>query len=144
MSNKGNKMSLATRLEIGIANQKDRRKIDKLIEEYISKQNKSTFPNLTDAALYAGISERTLIRYEQSTPEGSKIRQALQKIRDMEKSALINKALTRKYDPRIATLLLKANHGLKEEPTHLEQNNYFNIPPELLAEAIELSRKSKK
>jgi hypothetical protein len=48
-----------------------------------------------------------------------------------------------KTDSKLTGLLLKADHGLIEKPQQLTQNNYLNISPDLLAEAIELSRSSK-
>ena len=143
MSNKGNKLTLATKMAIGTANEKDRGKINKLVLDYISRLKKGSFPTLTDCAIYAGISERTLIRYENETPQGSIIRQALDKIRDLEKSALIHGGLKRKYDGKLVALLLKANHGLREEPKAENPSSIFAVPAEILAEAISISRRSK-
>lgn len=79
--------------------------------------------------------------YEATTPEDSEIREALDLIRDKQKSKLIKGGLNREYDSKIATLLLTANHNIRPEPTQLTQNNTFNVSPEILAEALTLSRK---
>ena len=143
MSNKGNTLTLATKMAIGTANEKDRGKIDKSVLDYISGLKKGTFPTLTDCAIQAGISEKTLIRYEISTPEGSKIRLALDLIRDLEKSALIHGGLTRRFDGRVVTLLLNAHHNVREQQQKPDQSSIFAVPTEILAEAIALSRTKK-
>ena len=142
MSNKGINQSLATRRKISLENGKDKAKILSKIKQYTKDLKINQFPSITDAAIYSGISEKRLVIYEQSTPDNSDIREALDYIRDLQKSKLQLKGLDRTYDSKITTLLLKANHGLKEEPANLTQNNTFNVSPELLAKAIDISRKS--
>lgn len=139
---KNQTMSLSARLKIGLDNAKNKAKIEVRIKEYINELKPTDFPSITDAAIYAGISENRLVVYEQSTPDDSTIRGALAYIRDLQKSKLQLKGLDRTYDSKITTLLLKANHGLKEEPANLTQNNTFNVSPELLAKAIDISRKT--
>jgi plasmid replication initiation protein len=143
MSFKGHNHSLAVRTKISLDNQKNRTIIDNKVIDYINCIKKSDFPNLTDCAIHAGISEKRLIQYELTTGEDSTIRLALDLIRDLQKSSLMKNGLYKIFDNKITTLLLKANHGLREEPTHLEQNNIFNISPEILAEALEISRTKK-
>lgn len=144
MSNAGNKHTSIAKRKIGLANAKDRAKIDKLVSNYISTLKPQDFPSLTDAALYAGIAEKNLIAYEISTPDGSKIREALDEIRDRQKSFLMKNGLFRVTDSRITGLLLEANHGVKKDtPNNLTQNNIFNVSPEVLSEAISLSREKK-
>jgi hypothetical protein len=144
MSFKGQKQTSLTKYKIGLANQKDRAEIDKHIEEYINGVQEGDFPTITEASLHAHINEKNLIIYEEGSPDDSTIRRLLDTVRDLQKTALIKGGLSRKYDSKITTLLLKAHHGLKEEPTHLEQNNFFNgLSPELLSEAISISRNKK-
>jgi hypothetical protein len=140
---KGISHSIETRQKIGLANAKDRAILDQKVEEYIHQLSKGDFPDITDVALYAGIAEKNLLIYEAQTPQDSKIRLLLDHVRDLAKSALKHGGLTKKFDGRMTALLLNIDHGMKEQPTTLTQNNNFNISPELLSEAIELSRKKK-
>lgn len=141
MSNKGNHHTTLAKRKIGIANKKDRAKIDKGIEDYINRLTKAQFPSLTAAANYAGISEKRLILYEMSTEDDSKIRLLLDEVRDRQKTKLIENGLNRKYDSRITGMLLQAHHGLKPENPNLTQTNIFNVSPDILADALALSKK---
>lgn len=141
MSTKGNELSIITRHKIGLANQKDRTELHEKINSYIEGLKAVDFPSIVSASLYAGISEKTLLSYEARTAEDSDIRILLTHIRDLQKQYLIEKGLSRLIDGKLTGLLLRADHGLKDEPTNLTQNNTFNVSPELLAEAIELSKK---
>lgn len=147
MSNKGIPQTLATRRKISLANQKDRAFILEKIAYYVemiqTPEWKSTFPSVTSASILAGINEKNLIAYELTTPDGSDIRLLLDTIRDLQKERLMERGLNKLYDSKIVSLLLKAHHGLREEPTQLTQNNTFNVSPEILAEALQLSRQKK-
>lgn len=143
MSNKGVPQTLATRQKISLANKKDRLLINQKVKEYLESLKKDSFPTLTECAIYAGISEKRLILYEMETPENSEIRLMLDEIRDRQKLSLMKNGLNKNYDSKIVTLLLKAHHGLKEEPTQLTQTNIYNgLSPDILAEALALSRKN--
>lgn len=144
MSMKGVSHTEIAKRRIGIANAKDRAIIDKKVNEYIRLLSKKDLPSLTDAALYAGIAEKNLINYENTTDEGSKIRLALDEIRDRQKSFLMKNGLYRMIDSRLTGLLLEANHNLKKDHNpNLSQTNIFNVSPEVLADAISLSRSQK-
>ncbi len=144
MSTKGLEVTLATRHKISLANKKDRAKINLKIKEYILSLTNNDLPQLTDAAIYAGISEKTLIRYEMSEDEDSEIRLLLDLIRDLQKSKLIENGLYKRYDSRLAGLLLERLHGMQPAPTALSQTNIFGLSPELLADAIEITKKKEK
>lgn len=144
MSTKGIIQSIETRHKIGLANQKDRQAINEKIREYIINLPKGQLPSIVSASLHAGINEKNLINYELSTPDNSEVRFYLNTIRDLAKEALLNNSLNKKWDSKTASLLLNAEHGLKETPTQLTQNNIFNgISPEILSEAMNLSRSAK-
>ena len=140
MSNKGNSLTLATKMAIGTANAKNRAMVDKKAFEYINQLSKGDLPSVTACAIYIGINEKNLVNYELSTAEGSKIRLLLNTVRDKQKLALMERGLNRKYDSRLSAMLLERLHGMRETPK-LEQTNIFNVSPELLAEAIALSHK---
>jgi hypothetical protein len=53
----------------------------------------------------------------------------------------MDNGLSNKINGKLTGLLLSSEHQVNEKPQQLTQNNTFNISPELLAEAIELSRK---
>lgn len=140
MSMKGNKHTAIAKRKIGLANAKDRAIIDKKAKEYIQALTDDDFPSLTDCALYIGIAEKNLVLYESGTEEESNIRKSLDEIRDRQKSYLMHNGLKRKIDGRLTGLLLEANHSMKKDPTSLVQNNTFNVPADLLAEALEITR----
>lgn len=147
MSNKGIATTETTRYKISIAKQENRTKVLKNLRAYISLLNdpneKTLIPSIVSASLYAGISKKALLAWEMTTADNSEVREILDFIRDMEEKYLRENGLMGKTDSKLTGLLLKADHGLQEKPQQLTQNNTFNISPELLAEAIELSRSPK-
>jgi len=140
MSTTGQTLSTLTKYKIGLANSKDRTELYARVNKYIEGLKDSDFPMIVSASLHAGISEQALLNHEALTAENSEIRVLLNHIRDKQKEYLVKKGLLKEIDGRLTGLLLKADHGLKEEPTNLTQNNTFNVSPEILAEAILLSR----
>lgn len=143
MSNKGQEQSLITRYKIGLANEKDRTETLLLIEDYINKLEDKDFPSITRCAVHARISEKALLAWEIRTAENSDIRILLDIIRDRAKATLIEKGLDKSFDSRMTSFLLETNHGMKKQPTELTQNNIFNVSPEIMAEALALSRSPK-
>lgn len=143
MSSAGYNHSLEARHKIGLENQKDKAKILRKIKDYIKELKNSDFPSITKCAIYAGISEKRLVAYEITTEENSDIRLALDLIRDLQKASLMENGLRKIFDGRMSFGLLQANHGLRIEPTQLTQNNTFNVSPEILAKAIDISRTKK-
>lgn len=147
MSTKGKELSTTTRYKIAVAKTKDRTETLAKLQEYISvltdPKEKDLIPSLVSASLYAGISKKALLQWELTTAENSEVREILDFIRDLEEKYLRENGLLGKTDSKLTGLLLKADHGLQEKPQQLTQNNTFNISPDLLAEAIELSRQPK-
>lgn len=147
MSTKGKELSTTTRYKISVAKTKDRTQTLEKLRGYISlltnPKEKGLIPSIVSASLYAGISKKALLAWELTTAENSEVREILDFIRDLEEKWLRENGLLGLTDSKLTGLLLKADHGLQEKPQQLTQNNTFNISPELLAEAIELSRKPK-
>lgn len=147
MSTKGKELSTTTRYKISLSKTKDRTETLEKLRGYISLLNdpkeKTLIPSIVSASLYAGISKKALLAWELTTAENSEVREILDFIRDIEEKYLRENGLLGLTDSKLTGLLLKADHGLQEKPTQLTQNNNFNISPDLLAEAIELSRKPK-
>jgi len=95
------------------------------------------------SSIHADISEQALLNYEARTEDASNIRVLLDRIRAKQKEYLMVNGLNKKSSSAIVKLLLTAHHGITETPSNLTQNNIFSISPELLNEALELSRKKK-
>jgi hypothetical protein len=147
MSTKGKELSITTKYKISVAKQKDRREIVSKLKQYadmlLDPKETALIPSIVSASLFAGISKKALLAWELTTADNSEVRAVLDFVRDMEEKFLRENGLLGKTDSKLTTVLLKAEHGIKEEPTQLTQNNTFNVSPELLAEAIELSRTKK-
>lgn len=141
MSNRNITQSPATKLKIGLANKKDHSDLHDSLEDYISKLTPADFPSIVSACIYAGVSEKAVLSYELRTTDNSDIRGLLDNIRMLQKKYLLDNGLSNKINGKLTGLLLSSDHGINDRPQQLTQNNTFNISPELLAEAIELSRK---
>lgn len=147
MSTKGKSLLPTTRYKISISKQKNRAKIIEKLKQYANMltdpSESDLVPSVVSASLYAGISKKALIAWELTTAENSEVRALLDFVRDMEEKYLRENGLLGKTDSKLTSLLLKSDHGLQEKPQQLTQNNTFNVSPELMAEAIELSRSKK-
>lgn len=147
MSNKGIEQTSITKYKISDALQDNRKKILPKLLEYkkllTDPEEKTIIPSIVSASLYAGISKKALIAWELTTAENSEVRQILDFIRDVEEKYLRENGLLGVTDSKLTTLLLKAEHGVQDQPQQLTQNNTFNVSPEILADAIELSRTKK-
>ena len=148
MSTKGQELTTDTRYKISVSKTKNRTETLKLLKEYktllLDPNEKNIIPSVVSASLHAGISKKALLAWELTTAQDSEVRDILDFIRDLEEKWLREHGLLKMIDGKLVALLLKADHGLQEKPTQLTQNNTFNVSPELLAEAIELSRTPKK
>jgi hypothetical protein len=107
---------------------------------YIKKcQQSDDFPTIEHLSSELGVGTRTLYAWEEAY---SDFQHTMDMLRDAQRDLLIRGGLTNKYNSRFASFLLKANHGMqdKQPPISATQNNYMNISPELMAEAIKLTR----
>lgn len=147
MSTKGNELTISTKYKISLAKTKNRSEIVEKLKEYksmlLDPKEKGLIPSIVSASLFAGISKKSLLAWELTTAEDSEVREILDFIRDLEEKYLREMGLLGLTDSKLTTLLLKAEHDLQEKPQQLTQNNTFNMSPEILAEAIELSRTKK-
>lgn len=147
MSNKGITQSALTKYKISDALQTNRTKILLKLKEYkkllLDQDHSSLIPSIVSASLYAGMSKKALLAWEITTAENSELRALLDFVRDFEEKYLRENGLLGKTDSKLTTTLLKADHGLQEKPPQLTQNNTFNVSPDILAEALELSRAKK-
>lgn len=107
---------------------------------YIKKcQEKNEFLTIEGLASELGVGTRSLYGWEK---EHSDFLRTMDMLRDAQRDQLLRGGITNKYNARFAAFLLKANHGMqdKQPPINATQNNYMNVSPELLAEAIRLTR----
>lgn len=95
------------------------------------------FPSIEGLALELGVSARTLYGWETEYPD---FFQTMETLRDAQKHMLQAGGLTGKYNARMAIFLLKASHGLTDAvpPIQATQNNYMQISPEVLADALKM------
>lgn len=145
MSTKGLALTKVTRQKISKRKKIDRTETLEKLMEYIqtitTNNPDNRCPSIVSASLYAGISKKALLNWELTTAEGSEVREILDFIRDLEEDYLRTNGLNGTADSKLTQLILKSDYGLQEKPAQLTQNNTFNgISPELLAEALELSR----
>ncbi len=98
---------------------------------------KVEFPTIEQLASNLGVGTRTLYDWEKEYPDFS---QTLEYLRDSQRHLLITNSLNNKYNSRFATFLLKASHGFSDAKPVFEatQNNYLNISPEVMADALKL------
>lgn len=105
---------------------------------YTNKCIKSgEFPTIEGLATVLGVGTRTIYDWETLHSEFS---QTVDLLRDEQRRLLITNGLTGKYSSSFASFLLKAIHGLNDSKplVNANQNNYLNIPPDLLADALEI------
>lgn len=97
----------------------------------------SKFPTIEGLAHHLGIGTRTIYDWREQHKDFS---QTIETLLDAQKQLLITNGLTGNYNARFAMFLLKANHGMTEKETIVDatQNNYMNISPDLLADALKI------
>lgn len=99
------------------------------------------FPTIEGLARELRVSTRSLYGWETEYPE---FLQTMDSLRDAQRDMLQAGGLTGKYNARMAIFLLKAVHKLSDATPLIQatQNNYMNISPDVLAEALKLMRDS--
>lgn len=110
------------------------------VMKYIKKcQEKNDFITIEHLASVLGVGTRTLYAWEN---EHSEFQHTMDMLRDAQRDQLLRGGITNKYNARFASFLLKANHGMQDrvQPVNATQNNYLNISPELMAEAVKLTK----
>lgn len=147
MSSKGNALTIESKYKISLARQGNRTEVLKRLKDYVQLltdlNEKTVMPSIVSASLYAGMSKKSLLQWELTTGENSELRQLLDFIRDIEEKYLRENGLLGLTDSKLTTLLLKAEHGLQDQPASLNQTNNFNVSADILAEALEISRSKK-
>jgi len=141
MSTKGTQLSTATRQNISLA--KSKIKVSDLIESansYIAtlRGNPDAVPSIASFCLHARISRPYLYELAQSRPEVSDI---LDYIGLLQEQYALNKGFNSKAQ-NFAQFILKAGHKYSDNQASLTQNNYMNISPDVLKDALKLMNSS--
>lgn len=112
------------------------KRVNKYTRECVGKQ---IFPTIEGLSVYLGVGTRTLYDWEKEYTEFS---QTMDQLRDTQRELLITNGLSGGYNTRFAMFLLKAAHGMTEKDPLITSNqtNNLNVPPELLADALEIMR----
>lgn len=146
MSTKGTSLSPITREKIALSKTKHTKShlINKGIE-YINtfldeNEPKSAPPSIVGYCLHAGISRSRLYELQATIPELS---DTIEYIEMLQEAYALNQGFNGK-SPIFAMFLLKSKQNYHDSPQALTQNNYLNISPELLSDALQLMKESKK
>lgn len=94
------------------------------IDEYIATTGKEqmTLPTLEGFSLFLDVNKQTLLNWMKQYPD---FLGAIKKIEDLQKTQLMNDGMYggKEINSAMAIFLLKVNHGMNEQPTHLTQIN---------------------
>ena len=140
MTTKGQQLSTITREKISLA--KTRIKKSALIEagqNYFERlaSNPKELPTLTGFCLEANISRSHL---SELAHRFSEVMDIIEKLEQLQEQYCLTNGITNKANPIFSMFLLKSKHNFKDQPQKLEQNNYLNVSPELLADALKLMK----
>lgn len=141
MSNLGLSQSPKTRAVISQAKTKfDPKILEKSYNDYLLelKDNPELCPSLAGLAKRYGMSTAT-ISNNMHLPQVAHI---IETIQTLQEAYLIENGITGKASPSFAQFLLKAKHSYSDDKPTLTQNNFMNISPEVLQDALELMAKS--
>lgn len=141
MSTKGKTQTKETREKIALSQTKLKgealkQAINKGIE-YIEqlKQDEKQLPTLQGLALSMGINYTYLLELYATKPELTEI---INHIKLLQEQFLLTRGVSSKSNPVFSIFLLKAKHNYQDKPQQLTQNNYLNISPDVLKDALKL------
>lgn len=138
MSTKGLTMSLATKLKISKANSVY------VLDDFTSAWNRyetalqsdpKKLPTIGGYCLEVGIPQSNILEY---TVKFSEVGQIINRIVDLQQEYCLTNGITQKVNPIFAMFLLKSKHNFHDSPQQLTQNNYMNISPDVLKDALAL------
>jgi hypothetical protein len=112
------------------------------VAEYTKKSLEvDKLPTIEGLAVELGIGTRTLYDWE---TEYSDFSQTMDALRDTQRRLLIENGLNGTYSAQFAMFLLRSIHGMVDRKPDVQatQNNYSNISPEVLADALALMEKN--
>lgn len=99
----------------------------------------NTPPSVVGYCLFSGVSRSRFYELAQSDKRVSDILEELSMIQE-------EYALDMGFNSRnsiFSMFLLKSKHNYHDQPQQLTQNNYLNVNPDVLAEAIQISKGAK-
>lgn len=139
MSTSGTKLTQQTKNKISLVKRKfSEPALIKETQHYFESLKKDQLPTLSGLAIYLKITPATLKNYALTY---SNFNELLEVLINAQEENLIQKALNNKINVGFAQFLLKAKHNYIDSPQNLTQNNYTNISPEVLKEALSLMSK---
>lgn len=147
MSTKGLTLSEETRAKISLSKTKHTKAsltaggmfyLSSILEPDPSKS--VPIPSVVGLCLSVGISRSRLYELLPSMPEVADI---VEYIEMLQEDYAIRAGFTTK-NSIFAMFLLKSKHNYKDTPQALTQNNYMNISPDLLADALRIMNEDKK
>ena len=102
---------------------------------------KNKFPTIEGLAVDLGVVSSTVYAWEKEYADFSETVEAL---RDRQKLLLMENGLNGRYNTSFAMFLLKSMHGYNDKTPLYEatQNNYMNISPEGMADALKLMKEN--
>jgi hypothetical protein len=138
MSSKGTVKSIETRAKIS----KSKTKINKLqlitsSKSYIEElqANPKQLPTISGLILSLGISSSYFYELANQIPE---LEEIINHIKLMQENYLLTNGVISKSNPVFSMFLLKCKHDYRDNPQNLTQNNYMNISPDVLKDALKL------
>lgn len=137
MSTKGKSLSLQTKNKIALNKRKYTEKAltNKTLEYLDQVKTTDKLPTLSGLALYLNITSATLNNYRTMYEEFALLTDYVLTFQEEE---LIQRSLTDSQVANFSKFLLKSKHKYQENAQSLTQNNYLNIAPEVLKEALQL------
>jgi hypothetical protein len=143
MSTKGKHLVPLTRYKISQSKIKHTK--EKLIKAgivYLNHlaANQSELPTLSGYCLEASIYPDTLRNLTARYPE---VERLVMKIVLLQEQYCLVNGIKNRANPIFSMFLLKSKHNYLDQPQKLEQNNYLNISPELLKDALQLMDKTR-
>lgn len=109
--------------------------IEQVVDEYLSKECVDVFnprtrrfnvslPSVEGLALYLRMSRDTLYTLAK---KHESYQRALEHVKSQQQMRLINQGLAGNYNPSIASLMLRVNHGMSEQRAHSDKNRYIGV-----------------
>lgn len=140
MSSKGRITKPETKFKISLANTKHTR--ESLLEAWetyrkILTDDPKRLPTIGGYCLTAGISQQNILEYTTKYPEVNEI---INFISELQREFCLVNGITQKINPIFSMFLLKSKHGFKDNPQQLTQNNYMNISPDVLRDALKMMK----
>jgi UDP-N-acetylenolpyruvoylglucosamine reductase len=136
MSTKGKTLSQTAKTNISLAKSSHTAKsLSEVAMQYLNtlENDPKRLPTLSGYALAAGIGSRALQNYRMKFEEVDHICEYIETLQEEHALTTISP---------LSQFLLKSKHGYRDQPQQLTQNNYSNISPEVLVEALKLMQKT--